>query len=82
MKIGTLNESVDIQAQPSVLQTDSARTCTSELPATAISNLPITGYRTYQSLLDFVPGATPSKLINSLVATGNWLAASWSSLLS
>jgi outer membrane receptor protein involved in Fe transport len=68
MQLGTINESISVSAAASALQTVTADVH-SEIGTTALSDLPLPGYRNYQSLLDMVPGATPSALQNTLIGT-------------
>lgn len=61
-------QSVDVSAATQGLQTDSGD-LHSELSAHQIENLPLNGYRNYQSLLNLVPGATPARFQNSVMDT-------------
>lgn len=65
MEIGAVTEQVTVSAAATVLQTDKADTHT-ELNSTQVANLPLPGYRNYQSLLNLVPGATPAIFQNSV----------------
>ncbi|MFN7920968.1 MAG: carboxypeptidase regulatory-like domain-containing protein [Bryobacteraceae bacterium] len=65
LEVGQLTEQVTVQAEATVLQTDKADTHT-ELNSKQISNLPLPGYRNYQSLINLVPGATPAGFQNSV----------------
>ncbi|MBI1357853.1 MAG: TonB-dependent receptor plug domain-containing protein [Acidobacteria bacterium] len=57
---------VEVSAYASALQTDRADTH-SDISSRQIQNLPLSGYRNYQSLLDTVPGATPTKFQNAMI---------------
>jgi hypothetical protein len=61
-------QAIEVIASASVLQTDSGA-LQKEITAHDTRNIPLTGYRNYQSLLDLVPGATPSRLQNSVMDT-------------
>ncbi|MGI8742596.1 MAG: TonB-dependent receptor domain-containing protein [Bryobacteraceae bacterium] len=65
LRTGVVVETVTVQANAAVLQSDKADVHT-ELPAKALTELPLPGYRNYQSLIDLVPGATPGVLLNSI----------------
>jgi len=68
MEVGQLTETVTVEAQAAVLQTDKADTHT-EIATKAITSLPLSGYRNYQSLINLVPGAMPAALQNSITDT-------------
>lgn len=68
MEVGQLSEQVTVEASATALQTDKADTHT-ELNSKQVSNLPLPGYRNYQSLINLVPGATPAGLQNSVTDT-------------
>ena len=65
MEVGALTEQVTVEATATTLQTDKADTHT-ELNSKQVANLPISGFRNYQSLINLVPGATPAALQNSV----------------
>ena len=65
MDVGAISEQITVSATATVLQTDKADTHT-ELNAKQVSNLPLSGYRNYQSLINLVPGATPAGFQNSV----------------
>jgi hypothetical protein len=44
---------------------DRSRRRPHDITSRQIANLPLTGYRNYQSLIDLVPGATPSRFQNA-----------------
>ena len=68
MEVGSLTEQITVEATATVLQTDKADTHT-ELNAKQVANLPLPGYRNYQSLINLVPGATPAAFQNSVTDT-------------
>jgi hypothetical protein len=68
LDIGQLSETVTVQSETALLQTDKADTHT-ELPSVAITQLPLPQNRNYQSLINLVPGATPARTQNSEVDT-------------
>ncbi len=65
MEVGAITEQITVEASATVLQTDKADTHT-ELTAKQFANLPISGFRNYQSLINLVPGATPGSFQNSI----------------
>ncbi|MBS1872482.1 MAG: TonB-dependent receptor [Acidobacteria bacterium] len=65
MEVGAIADQVTVEATAIVLQTDKADTHT-ELTSKQVSNLPLSGYRNYQSLINLVPGATPAAFQNSV----------------
>ena len=68
LEVGSTSDTITVEAQATTLQTDKADTHT-ELNAQQISSLPLPGYRNYQSLINLVPGATPSSFQNSVTDT-------------
>ena len=68
MEVGQLSEQVTVSAEATALQTDKADTHT-EIRADQVRNLPLSGYRNYQSLINLVPGATPAVFQNSVTDT-------------
>lgn len=65
MEVGQLTEVVNVSAEATQLQTDKADTHT-ELRSQQVRDLPLPGYRNYQSLINLVPGATPASFQNSV----------------
>jgi len=65
MEVGAISEQITVEASATVLQTDKADTHT-ELNSKQVANLPLPGYRNYQSLINLVPGATPAGFQNSV----------------
>src|SRR5512138_2291996 len=68
MEIGSQNETVTVSADAARLQTDKADVH-KELSTKEVTNLPLSNYRNYQSLIDLVPGSTPSSFQNASVDT-------------
>ena len=68
LQLGQLSETVNVVAESTLLQTERADLNT-ELSAKAVTNLPLNQFRNYQTLLNLVPGATPTQLQNSEIDT-------------
>jgi len=68
LEIGTATESVTVTGNSALLQTTKADVNT-QLGSQAIGNLPLPGYRNFQSLINFVPGATPGRFQNAVIDT-------------
>ena len=68
LEVGQLTEQVTVEASATLLQTDKSDTH-AEIGMKAVSTLPLPGYRNYQSLMNLVPGATPTAFQNSLTDT-------------
>jgi outer membrane receptor protein involved in Fe transport len=68
LEVGALTESITVQSEVSLLQTDTGD-LHSELKSKAIESLPLGNYRNYQSLLNLVPGVTPARFQNSITDT-------------
>lgn len=68
MEVGAVSEQVTVEASALTLQTDKADTHT-ELGKAQVANLPLPGFRNYQSLINLVPGATPAVFQNSITDT-------------
>jgi len=68
LQVGSLSEQITVEASAAELQTDKADTHT-ELGKVEVANLPLPGYRNYQSLMNLTPGATPASLQNSVTDT-------------
>jgi hypothetical protein len=68
LEVGQLTESVTVQSEVQLLKTDKADTG-AVFSSKEIEDLPLTEFRNYQSLLDLVPGATPSELQNAEIDT-------------
>ena len=59
LSVGERAETVTVEADAAAIQTDSADVHTS-LSSAQITQLPLPGYRNYQTLINLVPGATPA----------------------
>jgi hypothetical protein len=68
LEVGALSESVTVEASAAQLQTTKADVNVN-LEARAIGNLPLSGYRNFQSLINLVPGATPGRFQNAVIDT-------------
>jgi len=68
MEVGQITEQVTVAAETTPLQTDKSDTHTT-ITSEAISQMPLPGYRNYQSLMNLVPGATPTAFQNSMTDT-------------
>ncbi len=66
--VGALEEVVNVVSESTLLQTEKAD-LTAEISAKAITNLPLNQFRNYQSLLNLVPGATPTQFQNAEIDT-------------
>ncbi|HET8548873.1 MAG TPA: carboxypeptidase-like regulatory domain-containing protein, partial [Bryobacteraceae bacterium] len=68
MEVGAVTESVTVQASAAVLQTTKSDV-NANLESRAIENLPLSGYRNFQTLVNLVPGATPVRFQNAVIDT-------------
>jgi hypothetical protein len=68
LHVGQLSESITVQSEPALLKTDKADTA-SAFSAKEVVDLPLPDFRNYQSLLDLVPGSTPSEFQNAEIDT-------------
>jgi hypothetical protein len=68
LEVGQLTEAVSVQAERTLLQTDSG-SVTAELKSKEITSLPLGNYRNYQTLLNLVPGTTPAAFQNAVTDT-------------
>jgi hypothetical protein len=64
LEIGTVSETITVVSSSQLLQTDKADVHT-ELPAAAMTNMPLNRFRNYQALLNLVPGTTPMAFGNA-----------------
>jgi len=67
LEVGQISEQVTVSAQVLALQTDKSET-RAEIATDAIVSLPLPNFRNYQSLIDLVPGATPSAFQNTYMS--------------
>ena len=63
-----MTESVTVEASAALLQTTKTDVNVN-LQAQEIANLPLSGYRNFQSLVNLVPGATPVRFQNAVIDT-------------
>ncbi|MEX2299371.1 MAG: TonB-dependent receptor [Bryobacterales bacterium] len=68
MELGQVTEVITVEATAATLQTEKADT-SAEITSAAITQLPLPGFRNYQSLINLVPGATPAVFQNSILDT-------------
>ena len=68
LALGGMQESVTVTAETTLIKTEKADLST-ELTSKAVVNLPLNQYRNYQSLLNLVPGATPTMFQNAEIDT-------------
>jgi Carboxypeptidase regulatory-like domain/TonB dependent receptor len=68
LEVGQLTETVTVQSEQKLLQTDSG-SVTAELRSKEITSLPLGNYRNYQTLLNLVPGTTPAGFQNAVTDT-------------
>jgi len=68
LQLGQLSETVNVVAESTLLQTEKADLNT-EISAKAVTNMPLNQFRNYQSLLNLVPGATPTQFQNAEIDT-------------
>jgi len=64
LQVGQVTEAITVAGSAVALQTEKADV-SSEINVDAVKNLPIRGYRNYQTLIDLVPGATPGQFQNA-----------------
>lgn len=68
LEVGQLTETVTVESKPALLKTDKADTGTA-FSSKEVVDLPLPEFRNYQSLLDLMPGSTPSGFQNSEIDT-------------
>jgi hypothetical protein len=68
LEVGGTAETVVVEAAAAPLQTDKPDTH-AEFTEAEAANLPLMAYRNYQTLLNLVPGATPSEFENGIIDT-------------
>jgi hypothetical protein len=66
--VGAVTEQVTVEAGTAALQTTKSDVSVN-LDPKALENLPLTGYRNFQSLINLVPGATPARYQNAVTDT-------------
>jgi hypothetical protein len=68
LEVGDLTETITVQSEIQLLKTDKADTGAAFTPR-EIADLPLPEFRNYQSLLDLMPGSTPSEFQNAEIDT-------------
>jgi hypothetical protein len=68
LQVGAVTDSVTVEASAVALQTTKTDVNVN-LESKEISNLPLSGYRNFQSLVNLVPGATPVRFQNAVIDT-------------
>jgi hypothetical protein len=68
LEVGALTESLTVQANAALLQATKSDVNVN-LESRAIGDLPLGGYRNFQSLINLVPGATPGRFQNAMIDT-------------
>jgi len=76
LQLGQLSETVNVVAESTLLQTEKADLNT-EISAKAVTNLPLNQFRNYQSLLNLVPGATPTQFQNAEIDSPGRSLRTW-----
>lgn len=66
LEVGEVTQEITVEGSAMALQTEKADV-SSEISASTVNNLPIGGYRNYQSLINLVPGATPAAFQNAAI---------------
>ena len=66
--VGAITEQITVEASAASLQTSKADVSVN-LDTEAMENLPLSGYRNYQTLINLVPGATPARFQNAVTDT-------------
>jgi outer membrane receptor protein involved in Fe transport len=66
LEVGQISEQVTVSATAAALQTDKSDVRT-EIASSTLNQMPLPGYRNYQSLINLVPGATPAAYQNAVV---------------
>jgi hypothetical protein len=65
LRVGEVSDAVTVMATAGAIQTDSADVHVS-LGSREVTELPLPGYRNYQTLINLVPGATPASYQNAV----------------
>ncbi|HMY76442.1 MAG TPA: carboxypeptidase-like regulatory domain-containing protein, partial [Blastocatellia bacterium] len=76
LQIGGTTESVTVTADAATLKTEKADLNT-EINSKQVLSLPLNQYRNYQSLLNLVPGATPTQFQNAEIDTPGRSLRTW-----
>ena len=68
LQVGERADTITVEANAAAIQTESADVHVA-LSSQAITELPLPGYRSYQTLINLVPGATPAAYQNAVSAS-------------
>ncbi len=68
LQVGQITETVTVSSAATVLKTDSSDV-SAQLETREITDLPLSAYRNYQTLINLVPGATPGRFQNAIIDT-------------
>ena len=68
LEVGAVNESVTVEASAALLQTNKTDVNVT-LETKAVQDIPLSGYRNFQTLINLVPGATPGRFQNAMIDT-------------
>lgn len=68
LQVGDISETITVSSAATVLKTNTTDV-SSQLEKEEIEDLPMGGYRNYQSLINLVPGATPGRFQNAVTDT-------------
>jgi hypothetical protein len=68
IQVGALSEQVSVEATSALLQTTKSDVSVN-FDTPAMENLPLSGYRNFQSLINLVPGAVPARFQNAVTDT-------------
>ncbi|MBS1810414.1 MAG: TonB-dependent receptor [Acidobacteria bacterium] len=76
LQIGTAQETVTVTADAATLKTEKTDLAT-EINSKQVISLPLNQYRNYQTLLNLVPGATPTQFQNAEIDTPGRSLRTW-----
>jgi hypothetical protein len=76
LEVGALTETVEVVSETTLLKTEKAD-LSSQISGAAITNLPLNQFRNYQTLLNLVPGATPTQYQNAEIDTPGRSLRTW-----
>jgi hypothetical protein len=76
LQLGGMTETVNVTAEATLVKTEKADLNT-ELSSKTVTTLPLNQYRNYQSLLNLVPGATPTLFQNAEIDTPQRSLRTW-----
>lgn len=76
LQIGGAQETVTVAADASTLKTEKSD-LSSEITAAQVTSLPLNQYRNYQSLLNLIPGATPTQMQNAEIDSPGRSLRTW-----